>query len=217
MSTKPYVVVTGTDFSEHAVRALRVAYEQASMHAPAEVHVVHASLMASPEPSPAMAARLGCETSPVQSLEEQREQLERHLEGQLAQLVGYPRNDVKVFGHVILEIPSLSIVTLAGQLHASLIVIGSHGVHGFARWLLGSVAEGVVRQAECPVLVVPPPAKELPSPRIEPPCPRCAEARAATNNRSLWCDQHRERHGRRHTYYQADRINADGNMPLVMR
>lgn len=35
-----------------------------------------------------------------------------------------------------------------------LIVIASHGRTGVTRALLGSVAEGVMRQAPCPVLVV---------------------------------------------------------------
>ena len=36
-----------------------------------------------------------------------------------------------------------------------LVVISTHGRSGFDRVLLGSVAEHVVRYAECPVLVVP--------------------------------------------------------------
>lgn len=37
---------------------------------------------------------------------------------------------------------------------ADLIVIGTHGRHGFNHLLLGSVAEGVIRLAEKPVLVI---------------------------------------------------------------
>lgn len=37
---------------------------------------------------------------------------------------------------------------------ADLIVIGTHGRSGFSRLLLGSVAEGVVREASVPVLLV---------------------------------------------------------------
>lgn len=40
---------------------------------------------------------------------------------------------------------------------ADLIVMGTHGRHGFERLLLGSVAERVVRTAPCPVVTVPPP------------------------------------------------------------
>jgi len=39
---------------------------------------------------------------------------------------------------------------------ADLIVIGTHGRSGFDRFVLGSVAEKVLRKAECPVLTVPP-------------------------------------------------------------
>jgi nucleotide-binding universal stress UspA family protein len=217
MSSKPYVVVTGSDFSEHAVRALGVAFEQACSHTPAEIHVVHASLMAAADSGAANAARMGLTAAPVLSLDEQRQQLARHLDRHLPLLEGFPNAGVRVFGHVILETPSVAIVSLAIELEASLIVIGSHGLHGFARWILGSVADGVVRQAECPVLVVPPLPRQLQPPRIEPPCPRCAETRTASSNQDLWCSQHHERHGRRHTYYQADRIGADGALPLVVR
>jgi nucleotide-binding universal stress UspA family protein len=217
MPSKPYIIVVGSDFSEHAVRALGAAYEQARRHAPAEVHVVHASLMAAVGASAESAARLGFAAAPVLSLDEQREQLTRHLDRQLPLLEGFPDTNVRVYGHVILDAPSLAIVSLASVLQASLIVIGSHGLHGFARWLLGSVAEGVVRQAECPVLVVPPPPRALQVPSIEPPCRHCVEARTATNGQTLWCQRHQERHGRRHTYYQADRVGNDGTLPLVLR
>lgn len=46
------------------------------------------------------------------------------------------------------------IVDYAHRSEADLIIIGSHGRSGFQRLLLGSVAEGVVRNAGIPVLVV---------------------------------------------------------------
>ena len=50
--------------------------------------------------------------------------------------------------------PVAQILKLAEREHMDLIVIGSHGRTGFSRLLMGSVAEGVVRSAQCPVLVV---------------------------------------------------------------
>ena len=50
--------------------------------------------------------------------------------------------------------PVTEIVKAAKDWPADLIVIGSHGRGGIRRALLGSVAEGVMRQAPCPVLVV---------------------------------------------------------------
>lgn len=46
------------------------------------------------------------------------------------------------------------ILEAAEELDAGLIVIGTHGRRGPSRWLLGSVAEEVVRAAPCPVLTV---------------------------------------------------------------
>ncbi len=217
MSKKPYVVVAGTDFSENAVRALRVASAQALLHTPAELHVVHASILASAAFGAATAVPMGFATLPLPSLEEQRQALGAHLDAQRAQLPGVTESKVRVFGHVILENPTVAIEHLAAELAADLIVVGSHGYHGVRRWLLGSVAEGVVRSAHCPVLVVPPPVEQFKVPTIDPPCPRCVEARAASNGAQTWCEQHRERHGRRHTYYQSDRLGTDSNMPLVVR
>jgi nucleotide-binding universal stress UspA family protein len=47
------------------------------------------------------------------------------------------------------------ILAEAKQLQSDVIVIGSHGHGALYRALLGSVSEGVVRTAQCPVLVVP--------------------------------------------------------------
>jgi nucleotide-binding universal stress UspA family protein len=45
---------------------------------------------------------------------------------------------------------------VATELHADLIVMGTHGRRGVSRALLGSVAETVVRSAPCPVLTIRP-------------------------------------------------------------
>jgi nucleotide-binding universal stress UspA family protein len=50
--------------------------------------------------------------------------------------------------------PWVEILATAEQTKADLIVMGTHGRHGVARALLGSVAEKVVRAAPCPVLTV---------------------------------------------------------------
>lgn len=50
--------------------------------------------------------------------------------------------------------PHREIVALAGDEHADMIVIGTHGRGGVDRALLGSVTDRVVRLAPCPVLTV---------------------------------------------------------------
>ncbi|MCS6775859.1 MAG: universal stress protein [Chloroherpetonaceae bacterium] len=47
-----------------------------------------------------------------------------------------------------------TIVRVAEEEHADLIVVGSQGLSGIVRFLIGSVSEGVARHAHCPVLVV---------------------------------------------------------------
>jgi hypothetical protein len=101
------------------------------------------------------------------------------------------------------------------DVEADLVVVGTHGRRGLTRLMLGSVAEGTVRLAPCPVLVVRPKAVPAAVPTIQPPCPRCVEARTASGGKQFWCEQHSERHGQRHTYHQGDRVSADGGMPLV--
>jgi len=48
-----------------------------------------------------------------------------------------------------------AIAEAAANWPADLLVLGTHGRRGMERWLLGSVAEGVVRRSTVPVLLVP--------------------------------------------------------------
>jgi nucleotide-binding universal stress UspA family protein len=55
---------------------------------------------------------------------------------------------------VLVGDPGHEIADFAKQLGADLIVLPSHGRTGLTRLLIGSVAERVVRLAQCPVLVL---------------------------------------------------------------
>ncbi len=55
---------------------------------------------------------------------------------------------------VQLGTPGLEIADYARDQKADLIIIPSHGYHGLKRMFLGSVAERVIRHAECSVLVL---------------------------------------------------------------
>ena len=48
-----------------------------------------------------------------------------------------------------------TIIEQSSRLDADLIVIGSHGHGSVYKTLVGSVSEGVIRKANCPVLIVP--------------------------------------------------------------
>jgi nucleotide-binding universal stress UspA family protein len=65
-----------------------------------------------------------------------------------------PIPDVKVDYILSEEDPATAIVHTADERRCDLIVMASHGRRGFRRLLMGSVADAVVRKAQCPVLVV---------------------------------------------------------------
>jgi hypothetical protein len=46
-------------------------------------------------------------------------------------------------------------------------------------------------------------------------CPKCVEARKASGGQELWCEQHKEPHGRRHTYHYEERVSSDGSLSLM--
>ena len=88
--------------------------------------------------------------APIVSVDE----LTRSAGGVLAEAaiaVGLPPTETRVeFGA-----PAETVVRMVTELDARLVVIGSHGGSGAARFLLGSVAETILRQVPCTVMVVP--------------------------------------------------------------
>ena len=73
--------------------------------------------------------------------------------GQLEQV--RPVNPKIPVSHVLLEgDPATEIVRYAHELNMDLVVMGTHGRTGLDRMLMGSVAEKVMREARCSVLVV---------------------------------------------------------------
>ena len=60
---------------------------------------------------------------------------------------------VKFKHRLMMGDPAGEIVRIAGEENVDSIVLGTHGRTGLSRLLMGSVAEGVVRRAPCPVLV----------------------------------------------------------------
>ena len=58
----------------------------------------------------------------------------------------------KVSGEVVFGEAGDEIINLAKKENADMIIIGTHGVKGFERLLMGSTAEYVVKKAPCPIL-----------------------------------------------------------------
>jgi nucleotide-binding universal stress UspA family protein len=67
----------------------------------------------------------------------------------------------------LLGTPDVEIVAYATDHAIDLIVMASHGRSGLSRLLMGSVAEGVMRKANCPVLIVKQPQAKLATKQVE--------------------------------------------------
>ncbi|HUZ02795.1 MAG TPA: universal stress protein [Thermomicrobiaceae bacterium] len=135
-------ILLATDGSDNAGGALRAAVQLARASG-AELHVVHAWLLA---PAPTFPY------PPVGYPDVYREQAEAVLtrEGRRIATAGAR---VTQF-HLRLGRPADEVTDLARELAADLIVVGSRGRGTIQRLILGSVAEGIVHSARCPVLVV---------------------------------------------------------------
>jgi universal stress protein A len=139
------LILCPTDFSGPACTCIRTANELAE-HFGAElllVNVVPAVPTLPPDPNY------------VFKIPEYEQYLHADAEQQLRkareQLVG---KNVKVRTRVGHGSAAEEIVLIAKTESADLIVISTHGSTGLERWVFGSVAEKVVRLAECPVLSV---------------------------------------------------------------
>ena len=93
---------------------------------------------------------IASDLSPSALLEEARDEARRAIQAARA----YEPAKSAAFEFLPEGKPDEEIVRAARGWQADLVVIGSHGRGGFERMLMGSVAEAVVRQAPCPVLVV---------------------------------------------------------------
>lgn len=141
-------IVFATDFSSSSDAALRLA-TMLARDSRARLLIVHVS-----EPRPAYTVAGVYASLPVGN--EFAESNERLLK------VLPTDSQVPCEHRLLIGVAADEIVKFAKESGADLIVIGSHGRTGLRRLLVGSVAEAVVRQAECPVITIKTP-EELPT------------------------------------------------------
>ena len=82
------------------------------------------------------------------------EKMEQQAHEELNKLTEQIKKTVKVETVVRQGKPFVEIIKEAKEKDMDLIVMGSHGRTGISHMLMGSVAEKVVRKANCPVLIV---------------------------------------------------------------
>jgi len=139
-------ILVTTDFSEHSTAALDVASNLAN-ETGARLFIMHVDEVADLS-VPAIPPFEGGYLFQAPYGHKQRDVRER-----LEKIVPTVAN--VTFEHCyVTGLPIAQIVQLIEEKQIDLVVIGSHGRTGVSRLLLGSVAEGVIRSAACPVLVV---------------------------------------------------------------
>jgi nucleotide-binding universal stress UspA family protein len=148
MSTFPTRILLATDGSEEAELAALRAVDLADA-TDSELHVAHVGVV--PIFLKSYPGTLGYERRLYEEIEEMSRELLRKESWRVKAAGGTVAGTHLRMGEVALEI-----VALAEELQADLIVMGSRGLGGVRRALMGSVSDSVVRHAHCPVLVVRP-------------------------------------------------------------
>ena len=148
MSTFPTRILLATDGSEESELAALRAVDLAE-RTDSELHLVHVGVV--PIFLKSYPGVLGYERKLYKELEEVSRELLRKQSWRVKVAGGTVAGTHLRMGEVALEI-----VALAEELRADLIVMGSRGLGGVRRALMGSVSDSVVRHAHCPVLVVRP-------------------------------------------------------------
>ncbi|MCC6528571.1 MAG: universal stress protein [Polyangiaceae bacterium] len=136
-------ILVAVDFAQSSERAVDVAIDLARALA-ARITLVHSSAV----PVVAYESSAASLTDLVTPWSEAR------VAQMKERVADVRRRWPHVDGLVREEPPIEGVLATAREVAADLIVVGTHARHGVERLLLGSIAEGILRDAPVPVLVV---------------------------------------------------------------
>lgn len=188
---RPYVILVALQFDETGVCALDEAVRIARSVPSVELHALHSV-------TPGLAAEL---TGDLASRTAQSARAPQRLEDLVDRACAGTTLSVK--GHIRGGSPLDAILKTASEIDADLIVVGSHRRRGVEKLVLGSVAERVLHDACCPVMLAVPKSWKATS-SVEPPCLECLAERAQTGDRMRWCERHSRPRVRAHVYVPSD-------------
>ena len=196
------VIVAAIDATANSEQVIATASALGSSLPGAELHLLHV-VEAVPRDTEA-----GAPTFPTttEMLEKARGLLDKNVGDAATRFPG------KIVGHIAAGTPWREIVQFASNVHADLVVVGTHDRKGLKRLVLGSVAEQVVRAARCAVLVARARDHYAEVPEIEPPCPQCLEVQQKTAGEQLWCAQHTTHHAHGRLHYESPPRFGVGSM-----
>lgn len=130
-------IVVGTDFSEAARAIVRLAGDLAAAHS-AQLTIVHA-----------IDPMITTLELPLQTI------MDDAAEGLAGEVKALAARGVAAITQRRIAKAWWAIEEAAKETHADLVVIGSHGRSGFAKLMLGSTADRVLRSCSAPVLLIP--------------------------------------------------------------
>ncbi len=137
------------DFSDNSVKALKAAVELAGRFK-AKVILGH---VITDLPSIGAAYGMIDYNPPVSNIEAFMDEMIKASEKEFDALIRKYSNDAVSFEKKISRGVAVDeIIRMAETENTDLIVLTTHGRTGLSRLLMGSVAEGVIRHAKCPVL-----------------------------------------------------------------
>ncbi len=151
METMGKVVVIGDDFGPMGDDAILAGLDELASGAARVMHVMH---VYDPGEVLDQPGKRALETE-EELLAEAPAALQSRV-AYLATLAGVSYDSRKVCTHARLGKAVETLLQTCVDYEADLLIVGTHGRRGIDRLLLGSVAEQLVRQAACPVLVARP-------------------------------------------------------------
>jgi universal stress protein A len=136
-------VLVPVDFSKDSILAAKFAASLAEQYG-SKLYVLH--VIEGPHPSV---------KEYLKSFEDFRHEMMEKIREDLGKVIPRPvRQRIRVEEILEMGHPHEVIIDRAKDLGVDVIVIATHGRTGLSHFLLGGVAERVIRHAECPVLVV---------------------------------------------------------------
>lgn len=141
-------ILCPTDFSDPSYEALKAADELAA-HFGATLHIVNVVPLV-----PIVEAPIGVESASFNVASYQQElegQAQKSLKNMAEQKI---TRGITAVTEVLIGNAAGEVIRYAGEKEVDLIVIATHGLSGWRRFISGSTTEQIVRQASCPVLTI---------------------------------------------------------------
>lgn len=145
-------ILCPTDFSDPSYEALKAADELAA-HFGATLHITNVVPLV-----PIVEAPIGVESASFNVASYQQElegQAQKSLKNMAEQKIS---RGVTAVTEVLIGNAAGEVMRYASEKGIDMIVIATHGLSGWRRFISGSTTEQIVRQASCPVLTIRKPA-----------------------------------------------------------